>query len=86
MVRAEYIPTNESEEIISTIEDIPDENVSSTLTPVLEDNYEVIYDGNDPEGCTVSNMPETVNYSVYDTVAVSQEKPTCSGYDLKDGN
>lgn len=76
-------PTNESEEIISTIEDIPDENVSSTLTPVLEDNYEVIYDGNDPEGCTVSNMPETVNYSVYDTVAVSQEKPTCSGYEFK---
>ena len=76
-------PTNESEEIISTIEDIPDENVSSTLTPVLEDNYEVIYDGNDPEGCTVSNMPETVNYSVYDTVAGSQEKPTCSGYEFK---
>ena len=39
-------PTNESEEIISKIEDIPDENVSSTLTPVLQDDYEVIYDGN----------------------------------------
>lgn len=76
-------PTNESEEIISKIEDIPDENVSSTLTPVLQDDYEVIYDGNNPGGCTVSNIPEPSKYSVYDTVAISQEKPTCSGYEFK---
>lgn len=76
-------PTNESEEIISKIEDTPDEDVLSTLTPVLEDDYRVIYDGNNPGGCTISNVPEAANYSVYDTVAISQEELTCSGYEFK---
>lgn len=76
-------PTNESEEITSKIEDTPDEDVLSTLTPVLEDDYRVIYDGNNPGGCTISNVPEAANYSVYDTVAISQEEPTCSGYEFK---
>ncbi len=76
-------PTNESEEIISKIEDVPDENVSSTLTPVLQESYQVIYDGNFPEGCSVSNVPETSSYSVYDTVAISQQELTCSGYEFK---
>lgn len=76
-------PTNDSEEIISKIKDTPDENVSSTLTPVLEDDYKVIYDGNNPAGCSVSNVPEATNYSVNDTVAISQEEPSCEGYEFK---
>ena len=75
-------PTNESEEIISSIQG-QEEDVNSTLTPVLSDNYQVIYDGNAPDGCTVNNIPETINYSVLDTVSISTERPSCAGYQFK---
>ena len=76
-------PTNESEEIISKIVNIPDEDVVSTKTPVLADNYKVIYDGNSPDGSTVSNVPNEANYSVFDTVSISTEEPSCVGYEFK---
>ena len=75
-------PTNEREEILSSIQG-QEEDVNSTLTPVLADNYQVIYDGNAPEGCTVSNVPDTINYSVFDTVSISTEQPSCAGYQFK---
>ena len=89
VLKDEYIgqggiyPTNESEEIISKIENAPDEDVSSTKTPVLADNYKVIYDGNSPDGSGVSNVPEEVNYSVFDTVSLTSEEPSCIGYEFK---
>ena len=76
-------PTNESEEIISKIVNVPDEDVVSTKTPVLADNYKVIYDGNSPNGSDVSNVPEEANYSVFDTVSISTEEPSCIGYEFK---
>ena len=76
-------PTNESEEIISKIINIPDEDVKSTKTPVLSDNYKVTYDGNGPDGAFVSNIPSTTNYSVFDTVSLTAEVPTCAGYEFK---
>ena len=88
-LKGEYIgqggiyPTNKSEEIISKIVDAPDEDVSSTKTPVLSDNYKVIYDGNSPDGSGVSNVPEEVNYSVFDTVSLTSEEPSCIGYEFK---
>ena len=75
--------TNEKEEIISKIGDTPDEDVESTLTPILADNYKVIYDGNTPDGCTVENVPDAENHSVFDTVAIKEDIPTCSGYEFK---
>ncbi len=89
VLKDEYIgqggiyPTNESEEIISKIENNPDEDVISTKTPVLSDNYKVIYDGNAPDGSSVSNVPSSANYSVFDTVSISTEKPSCVGYEFK---
>ena len=89
VLKDEYIgqggiyPTNESEEIISKIENNPDEDVTSTKTPVLSDNYKVIYDGNAPDGCTVSNVPDSLNYSVFDTVSITTEQPSCVGYEFK---
>ena len=76
-------PTNESEEIISKIINIPDEDVSSTKIPVLSDNYKVTYDGNSPDGSTVSNVPNEANYSVFDTVSLITEEPSCVGYEFK---
>ena len=75
-------PTNESEEILSSIQG-QEEDVNSTLTPVLADNYQVIYDGNAPDGCIVNNVPDSLNYSVFDTVSISTEQPSCAGYQFK---
>ena len=75
-------PTNEREEILSSIQG-QEEDVNSTLTPVLADNYQVIYDGNAPDGCTVNNVPDSLNHSVFDTVSISTEQPSCAGYQFK---
>ena len=75
-------PTNEKEEVISKIEDIK-EDVSSVKTPILSDNYQVIYEGNAPDGCSVEGVPDAKQYSVFDTVEVSSNIPTCEGYQFK---
>ena len=75
-------PTNESTEVISKIEE-QGEDVSTTNTPILADNYKVIYDGNAPEGCTVSNVPGGKSYSFYNAVEISNQVPTCTGYEFK---
>ena len=75
-------PTNESTEVISKIES-QEEDVTTTNTPILADNYKVIYDGNAPDGSTVSNVPETYNYSVFSTIEISEQVPSCEGYEFK---
>ncbi len=75
-------PTNEKEEVITKIGN-EEEDVKSSDTPVLADNYQVIYDGNAPEGCTVKNVPGTNQHSVFDTVEISSQTPSCEGYQFK---
>lgn len=75
-------PTNESTEVISEIDDLS-EDVTTTNTPILADNYIVTYDGNAPEGCSVSNVPGSNNYSVFSTVEFSKGVPKCEGYQFK---
>ncbi len=75
-------PTNESTEVISKIAD-QTEDVSTTNTPILADNYKVIYDGNAPDGSTVTNVPEAYNYSVFSTIEISDQVPNCTGYEFK---
>ena len=75
-------PTNESTQVISKIEN-QEEDVTTTNTPILADNYKVIYDGNAPDGSTVTNVPEAYNYSVYSTIEISDQIPSCSGYEFK---
>ena len=75
-------PTNESTEVISKIEE-QEEDVSTTNTPILADTYKVIYDGNAPDGSTVTNIPEAYNYSVFSTIEISDQVPSCSGYEFK---
>jgi len=75
-------PTNEHEEIISKIESI-EENVNSKETPVLADNYKVVYESNAPDGCSVEGAPSEETHSVFDTVGISEAKPTCEGYQFK---
>ena len=74
--------TNVEERVISSINGI-NESISSLKTPVLSNTYEVIYDGNAPEGCSVENVLITDMNFVYDTVSISEEKPSCNGYQFK---
>lgn len=77
--KAGIYSTNTEENINSKLESVL-EDVSSAKTPVLKDNYQVKYDGNAPDDCSVSGVPDNEHYSVYDTVAYSDKKPTCNGY------
>ena len=75
-------PTNSSETITSKIEG-NNENVNSSLTPVLSEKYIVTYDGNAPSDCTVSGVPNDESKSVFTNVLITDAIPTCSGYSFK---
>ena len=74
--------TNEKVEITTKIGDKL-ENVSSTQTPALAESYKVTYEGNAPEGASVTNVPDESSYSVFETATISTEEPTCTGYEFK---
>lgn len=59
------------------------ENVSSSSTPIISNSYSVIYNGNAPTDCIVSNLPNTVNNFVGDSVSISDKIPVCNGYQFK---
>ena len=52
-------------------------------TTILKDKYTVIYEGNTPSGCVVSNVPSTSNYFVFDTVQKENKVPVCAGYQFQ---
>ena len=56
---------------------------STTKTTILKDKYTVIYEGNTPAGCVVSNVPGTSNYFVFDTVQKENTIPVCAGYQFQ---
>ena len=74
--------TNLSEEIITKIGD-KEENLISTETPSLVEGYSVIYDGNAPNGTSVSNVPDESFYAAFDTASISKNEPVCEGYEFK---
>lgn len=74
--------TNEKEEITTKI-GVKEENVVSMDTPFLAEGYRVIYEGNAPGEMNVNNVPGESNHSVFDTVTISTEEPTCEGYEFK---
>ena len=56
---------------------------STTKSTILKDKYTVIYEGNTPAGCVVSNLPGTSNYFVFDTVQKENTIPVCAGYQFQ---
>ena len=74
--------TNTSEVVISKISNV-EENVPSTLTPVLSNNHTVTYEANAPSSCNVSNVPSQSKRLVFDTVTLSSNIPVCFGYQFK---
>ena len=74
--------TNSRETIDSVIDSVT-ENIDSSKTPLLANEYQVTYDSNAPDGCNVSNMPNSSSHFVYDTIKISDQIPSCSGYQFK---
>lgn len=75
-------PTNKQEIVKTTIDSVKEEVVSND-TPILATNYKVIYEGNAPDNCVVSNVPDEENHSVLDSVLISNMEPKCEGYQFK---
>ncbi|MBR6133990.1 VWA domain-containing protein [Candidatus Saccharibacteria bacterium] len=75
-------PTNKKETVETRLEDTPDEVIESENTPVLKNIYEVIYEGNAPNDCSVSATPGSEKHAVSSTVEISETVPTCSGYNF----
>ena len=73
--------TNLKEKVKTTIG--TEENITSTLTPILATNYQVIYDGNAPDGCSVKNVPASQRQPVFKTVRITDVEPECAGYKFK---
>ncbi len=78
-------PTNTHETIVSSLEDTADEDIDSPLTPKLRAVYDVVYDANEPNGCTVPDdmIPENSAHVVYSTVEISDTVLACPGYSFK---
>ena len=77
-----YYSTNSEEQVISSI-DNSHEDVSSTNTPILAEDFMVTYEANAPDGCRVTNIPTITHFSVFDTVEISKQEPVCDGYEFK---
>ena len=78
------LPTNYHETITSSMDDVPDENIDSLLTPVLRDKYDVIYLDNSPSDCdAVGILPATTSHTIFSVVEISDSKLTCQGYIFK---
>lgn len=78
----EFYSTNKKEKVKSEINFLK-EDVESSDTPILYDNYKVIYDGNVPFGCRVDDVPKENGYSVFDTVKIDDASLKCDGYKFK---
>ena len=77
-----FYPTNNKEIIQSKLLDDTTQTVSNTDTLVLKNRYEVIYDTNTPEGCTLPSV-SSENYFAYQNVTKKTDKLTCDGYLFK---
>lgn len=64
--------------IIATIGD-SNEDIEVDKTPIVGNNYVVVYDGNAPSDCSVHDVPESTHFGVYDVVNI-EGTPSCEGY------
>ncbi len=70
---------NKSINITSKIGNNKD-SLSSDNSPMIKNNYDVIYDPNAPKGCVLRNVPTTKSYSIFDMVKVKNNELSCEGY------
>lgn len=72
-------PTNIKEEVSYKLENI-EETVTSNETPSLSSHYSVIYDVNEPTGCTVESPPVIESHRPLETVKINDEAISCPDY------
>ena len=75
-------PTHTKTDILYKIGNISTTE-STTETTILKNNYTIVYEGNTPSGCVVSNVPNSKSYSVFDTVQIEDKVPVCAGYQFQ---
>ena len=77
-----FFPTNNKETIESKLSDEATKIVNSTNTPILKNVYEIVYDTNPPDDCTLPSISNE-KYFVYQNVTKKTDKLTCDGYLFK---
>ena len=77
-----FFATNQKEEVYYKLGNV-EERVLSDRTPVLGTHYDVSYDINAPQGCTINETPEKQTYHVLNIIKVSDEAPSCKGYQFR---
>ena len=77
-----YYPTNKKENISYKLPDENEKTVNSSDTPVLKNAYEVIYDTNTPDGCTLESIPKEKHFA-YQNVTKKTYDLSCEGYLFK---
>ena len=77
--REEFYKTNKGIDIKTTLEQEKDDQISND-TPILKDAYNVIYEANTPQGCTVKGLEKTTSHRPFENVQLIEGKATCDGY------
>lgn len=77
-----FYPTNKRENINYKLPEDTEKNVNSTNTPILKNNYEVLYDTNTPTGCTLSDIASEKHF-IYQNVTKKTNELSCEGYLFK---
>lgn len=77
-----FYPTNKKENITYKLPEGAEKTVNSTSTPVLKNNYDVIYDANTPSGCTLPSIPKEKHF-IYQNVTKRADELSCNGYLFK---
>lgn len=76
------VPTNKEEELFYELDD-QEETIVSEKTPRLPVRFQVSYEGNLPNGCSVGNIPVSEYYMPYDQVDLANKKLSCDGYQFQ---
>ena len=77
-----YYPTNKKEKIEYKLPEDSEKTINSTETPVLKNNYEVIYDTNTPSDCTLPDIAKEKHF-IYQNVTKKNTELSCEGYLFK---
>ena len=77
-----FYPTNKKETITYKLPEETEKSVNSTNTPVLKNNYEVLYDTNTPTGCILPSI-ENEKHFIYQNVTKKSNELSCEGYLFK---
>ena len=77
-----YYPTNKKEKVEYKLPEDTEKTVNSTNTPVLKNNYDVIYDTNTPSNCTLPDIASEKHF-IYQNVTKKDTELSCEGYLFK---